>query len=870
MAMWRMRLAAGFLLVFCWGAARAEDRPLFERDVLPILTAHCWKCHGSEDLKAGLDLRTPPLVFSGSSKGPVVVKGFAAQSRLYQMVSSGAMPPAKELKLSKAEVETIGRWIDTGGESARSYGALAKTEIGEVTEADRQFWAFRKPIRPAIPRMTRKDGAKTPVDEFLLARLRENKLGFSPRANRETLMRRAYFDLIGLPPTLQEADAFLADRTPDAFERLVDRLLASPHFGERWGRHWLDAAGYADVYGIDSNPGDIRTGEGKWRYRDYVTRAFNSDKPYDRFLTEQIAGDELVDWRHAKRFTPEITEALEATGFLRTAADDTNNDAINTALIRYRVLHLTVQNFTSGVLGLTVACAQCHTHKYDPIPQVDYYRMLAIFTPAYNPQRWLQTKDRYLPDVSADDKAAIDGHNAELNRQIEPLRTRLAQIRKPYEERLVAKKLASVPEAFRDDLKAALDVPGSKRSPVEQYLVRKLGGLVRVNPAAAEELLNADERSEYQAVSRQIRELEAQSKSYGKIQALYDLSPPPVTFLNRRGKQDSPAAEVEPGFLTVLTEPGKPVTIAAQSTGPSSGRRLALARWLTEPDTAASGLVARVMVNRMWQHLFGEGIVDPPDNFGKMGGRPTHPELLDWLATEFVRGGWRIKPMIRLVMSSAAYQQDSRRESPQYAESVDPGDKLLWRMRLRRLESEIVRDSILAVSGKLDESIGGAPIKMQYANDGRVLVSENDLPSPTAQWRRSLYLFTRRSYNLNLLSVFDEPVMDANCPKRTQSAVVLQSLTMLNDQFVLEQARYFAQRVARLAGDSAENEIGTAVRVALGRSPKPKEVEWTLASMRNLVDDYRSEGLDANAAREKALAGICHTLLNTNEFLYVQ
>ena len=535
------------------------------------------------------------------------------------------------------------------------------------------------------------------------------------------------------------------------------------------------------------------------------------------------------------------------------------------------MLQLTIQNFTSGVLGLTVACAQCHTHKYDPIPQADYYRMMALFTPAYNPQRWQQTKDRYLPDVSAEDKALIDRQNADLNKQIEALRSRLAQIRKPYEEKLFEKKLALINEPLREDLKAALETPAAKRGPVEQYLARKLGALARVTPKEAEELLSDGERSQYMAVTREEQALEGQLQHYGKIQALYDVGPPPATFLNRRGNQDTPVAEVEPGFLTVLTEPGKAVTISgATSATPTSGRRLALARWLIEPDTPASGLVARVMVNRIWQHLFGEAIVDPPDNFGKLGGRPSHPELLDWLATGFVQGGWRIKPMIRLMMTSSVYQQASRRESPAYAESVDPGDRLLWRMRLRRLESEIIRDSILSVSGSLDESIGGAPLKMEYSSDGRVLISRKDLPSPSAEFRRSLYLFTRRSYNLNLLSVFDEPVMDANCPKRNQSAVVLQSLAMLNDKFILEQSRYFAQRVALSSRDAESREVDAAFRVALGRHPNAKEAEWTLASMRNLVDDYRSSGLDADAAREKALTGICHTLLNTNDFLYVQ
>lgn len=866
-----VRLLTLLLCVFA-GLLRplaAQDRPLFERDIAPILSAHCWKCHGMDDRKAGLDLRTPPLILKGSDKRPVIRQRSAAESVLYQKISTGGMPPQGEPKLRPEQIETIRKWIDAGAPFARTYDSLNNAEVGNVTESDRKFWAFRKPVRPPVPAIRRRSRVPAPIDAFVLAKLEEKKLTFAPEADAQTLIRRAYYDLTGLPPSPEEVDAFVADRGPSAFERLVDRLLASPHFGERWGRHWLDAAGYADVYGIDSNPGDIRTGEGKWRYRDYVVRAFNSDKPYNRFLTEQIAGDELVGWRGAKEYTPEIIEALEATGFLRTAADDTNNDALNTALIRYRVLNLTIQNLTSNVLGLTVACAQCHTHKYDPIPQRDYYRLLAIFTPSYNPQGWLQTKDRYLPDIAGPAKEETDRYNAQIDQQVKPLVEDSARLRKPYEQRMLDKKLNGLPEGLREDAKAAILTPVSQRTPIEQYLIRKLGGLARVTQDEAKKAMAAEDLARYDAIEAQVRALNKQKKSYGKVQALYDVGPAPPTHLLRRGTIETPAAEVEPGFLTVLTDPGKPVTISDSPSGPSSGRRLALTRWLVEPDTPASGLVARVMVNRIWQQVFGEGIVNPPDNFGKMGSPPTHPELLDWLATEFVRGGWRIKPMIRLMMNSSAYRQDSRRPDAEQAEAVDPGNHLLWRMRLRRLEAEAIRDSVLAASGKLDSKLGGEPVKMEYRGDGRVLISEKDLRAPTEKWRRSLYLFTRRSYNLNLLSVFDQPVMDANCARRNKSAVVLQSLAMLNDAFLLEQARYLAERTAQV-GEQPEARIRAAFRLAIGRPPKPKEAEWTLSSLRQFKDQYRGEGMNAADSERAAFQAVCHTLLNTNEFLYIR
>jgi hypothetical protein len=863
-----MRLVYVALLTVAPAIGSEPERPLFERDIVPVFTAHCWKCHGMENRKAGLDLRTPPLVMHGSDRGPVIVKGSAAQSLLFQKIESGAMPPGKVLKLTKDQVEVVRRWIDSGAEAARSYGALTKIEAGEVTDKDRDFWSFRKPVRPAMPDVRHKDRVATAIDNFVLAKLEEHHLGYAPPADRRTLIRRAYFDLTGLPPTPEEVAAFESDRSPQAWEQLIDRLLASPHFGEKWGRQWLDAAGYADVHGIDTNVSIIRAGEGKWRYRDYVVRAFNQDKPYDRFLTEQIAGDELVDWRHAKRFTPEMRELLEATGFLRTAADDTDNNELNIALIRYRVLQLTIQNLTSNVLGLTVACAQCHTHKYDPIPQRDYYRFMAIFLPAYNPQSWPQTKDRFLPDVSAAEKAEIDRHNAELDQQLKPHREAQAEILKPYEDKLLDKKLQSIPEGLRPDTKAALKTPAAKRSDIEKYLVRKLGTMLAVPREEVISALNAEDSARYRELEEKIRPIEAQRRSYGKIQALYDVGPPPPAYLLRRGNHETPAAGVEPGFLTVLTEPGEPLTIPdASAGGPTSGRRLALAHWLTEPDTPASGLAARVMVNRIWQELFGEGIVSPPDNFGRNGSAPTHPELLDWLATEFVRSGWHIKPMIRLMMTSSVYQQASRRPDALEVAKVDPGDRLLWRMRLRRLEAEEIRDAILSDSGKLDLKMGGQPVAMDYRPDGMVVAANKN---PSDQFRRSLYMFQRRSFNMTMLNVFDEPLMDTNCTRRNSSAVVLQSLALLNDAFMLQQSDLFAERVARESGPSAAQRVDRAFELAIGRAPSVKEREWSLATLHQVEDRYRTAARGPEEARRKALAAVCHTLLNTNEFLYLQ
>jgi len=313
--------------------------PQFERDVVPLLTQHCLKCHGLEGRMAGLDLRTPNLILRGGDNGPAVVKGSAEESLLFKRIANGSMPPGSEKKLTAEQVETIRRWIVAGAPAAGSYGPVTQAEAPAVTVKDRQFWSFRKPVRPKVPQVGQSNGVRTPIDSFVLAKLEEKKLGFSPEADRVALARRAYFDLLGMPPSPQEMAEFEADLSPQAWERLIDRLLASAHFGERWGRHWLDAAGYVDAQGLDHLITDDKTAEGKYLYRDYVLRSFNEDKPYDRFLAEQLAGDELVNWRSAQRFTEEIKSALIATGFLRTAADDTDIPEVNTADIRYTVLH---------------------------------------------------------------------------------------------------------------------------------------------------------------------------------------------------------------------------------------------------------------------------------------------------------------------------------------------------------------------------------------------------------------------------------------------------------------------------------------------------------------------------------------------------
>jgi hypothetical protein len=714
------------------------------------------------------------------------------------------------------------------------------------------------------------------VDAFLLGRLEAKGLTYSPEADPVTLLRRAYLDLWGLPPTPEAVDAFLADRHPDRFERQVDRLLASPHFGERWARHWLDVVGYADTVGFDIDAMLIIQSEGKWRYRDYVIAAFNRDMPFDQFVREQIAGDEMVDWRRARTFTRAMRDKLVATGFLRNARDESHEPESNIPLIYFGVLHNTLDIAGNSLLGLKLNCARCHDHKFDPISQKEYYQLMAFLTPAYNPRDWRAVypwkagvKDRTLPDVSPAEQAEMEQHNREIDRQSAACQRRLAELRRPHEARLREAKFAALPEPIRADTRAAIQTPPGKRNEIQKYLAGKFEKSLLVSAAEVAAALSPKERATVASLEKQLTALSGQRRSWGKIQALFDVGPPPPTHLLRRGDHNSPRAEVQPGFIKVLTDGDRPVAIPAPAPPGSSGRRLALAQWLTQPKSRAAGLLARVLVNRLWQHLFGEGLVPTPENFGLSGTPPTHPELLEWLASEFAEQGWRIKPMIRLMMTSTAYRQASRVAKNPPAEKTDPANQLLWKMRLRRLEAEAIRDGMLSASGQLNTAVEGAPVPIKSRLDGMVVIDARALPTPSARNRRSIYLVSRRAYNLSLLSAFDQPLVAVNCASRDVSALALQSLTMMNDAFVVEQAGHLARRVMRAAGVK-DSYVQLAFRYVLARTPTAVEEEVGARLLRDQASLFAAAKMSARDAEERALAQLCHVLFNTSEFLYVE
>jgi len=852
----------------------------FEKEIQPILTQRCVACHGEDDPDAELDLSSLESLVHGSQSGPVIVEGFSDKSILIRKVSSHAMPPPdSDDPLTAAEIQVITRWIDKGrfvdfvDVKPRPNQSADSTETSTITDEDRQFWAFQKPMAVPLPEVKAKQRVRTPIDQFILAKLESRGLTFSPDASKLTLLRRACFDLTGLPPTPAQMRGFLDDDRPDAYEHLIDRLLASPHYGERWGRHWLDVVGYVDTAGKDFNPTKATLSDGYWRYRDYVVNATNEDTPWDRFLIEQIAGDELVDWRNAEKYTPKILELLTATGYLRNVLDATNEDISNLPFDRYEALFMLMERVSSSTLGMTLACARCHDHKFDPIPQADYYRFLSLFTSAYNPTDWLPPKKRHLYHVSKTEQAEIERKKKEANASLSTLQKQLKELRAPYRDRLRMEKLNQIPEAVRAEVEAALATAAKKRDKNQKELASKYEKTVSVTDAQVDAAFNEADRMAYDKLQQRIREGQAvlDSLRIEKIQALWDVGEAPTIRLLHRGDVDFAGPKVSPGFLTVLSESGKSTAVpSTTAVGKTTGLRLAFAEWLTSPDHP---LTARVIVNRLWQHHFGRGIVDTPGNFGVSGSRPTHPELLDWLAVEFMRHGWSAKRFHKIMMTSTAYRQMSKRGAAEEQESkiagkptpaaIDRDNRLLWRMNLRRLDAEALRDSVIAVSGQGDYTLGGPPVLLDAASSG--------LQTVAADKRRSIYLVARRTNPLTFLRVFDFPIIDVNCTRRSESATPLQSLTMINSEFLTDSAGHLAHRIEETVGSDAplDKKIEKAYWFALSRKASHSEVEATEEHLQHLKQLYEASGAEPVDVPKKSFAHFVHMLLCSNEFLYI-
>ncbi|MFN7934741.1 MAG: PSD1 and planctomycete cytochrome C domain-containing protein [Bryobacteraceae bacterium] len=808
--------AANMLMALCALPLWAAAPPQFEKDVLPLLTAKCAKCHTGVEAQGSLDIRTRASLVKGGKSGPAFLSGEPDRSLLIARVRTAQMPPGGP-KLEDAEIDLLRRWIEVGAPAANPDAVPSSAHI---SEADRQHWAFQPPRRPSVPTVRTRARVANPIDAFLLAALEKKGLAMNPEASRPALLRRLSFDLTGLPPAPEFLERFLQDRRPDAYERAVDELLNSPRYGERWARQWLDIAGYADSEGVlDADV--IRPNA--WRYRDYVIRAFNDDKPYDRFVQEQIAGDELGEfWKHDP-LPPDVADKLAATGFLRTAVDATREDFLpkDFAEYQWRTLFDTEQILVSAFLGMTIQCARCHDHKYEPITQRDYYGVQAVLAGAIRPTGpVLPTYKRIVVDASKAEQARAEENN------------------KPLEA--VAKALRDLQNARRQQYRAR----HPKRDQATEEELRKEFAEYAAKAAATE---------------AELKETNAKIVNLPTIRALNDIdAAPPPTYVLRRGDPLNPGETVEPAPPEILSRAPKPFLLPAiAKDAKTTGRRRAFAEWLTQPEHP---LTARVMVNRIWAGHFGTGIVASPENFGKSGTPPTHPQLLDWLATEFVREQWSLKKLHKLIVMSSAYRQSAAVRADGL--SADPENRLLWRMSPRRLEAESVRDAILTAAGRLDEKMFGEPVRTVTKPSGEV-VPEKELEEPG---RRTVYQLVRRSSPQSLLNAFDAPVMEINCARRVSTTSAVQALALMNGQFVTTQSEHFAQRLLRQPGEDAQK-VREAFRIALSRDPSPTETDQLLTFVRKQETFYKDQ--PEAARRLRIYSDLCQALLGTNEFVYL-
>ena len=847
-------------------AERESSALVTENDVLPIFQVRCLVCHGKREQRGGLDLRTRASRWKGGKSGPALVLGKPEESLLIQRIQSGAMPPVKMQfdyavrPPSSAELGKLKQWIADGAPAAPP----ATREAPKITAEDRNFWAFQPPKRHPQPEVQREDLVRNQIDAFLLRKLDSQNLTFAPEADRLVLLRRAYLDLIGMQPTPAEARAYMADTRPDAYGRLIDRLLESPHYGERWGRHWLDLVGYADTQGFgDSN--EPRTFA--WRYRDYVIRSLNNDKPYDLFLTEQLAGDELYDYKKAEPVTQEVVDRLAATGFLRTTPDPTSGVGRRFIHDRLNVISDEIEVLTSSVMGLTIGCARCHDHKYDPIPQRDYYRFSAILQTAFDLHDWLTPSQREVPLAPAEEMMAYSAHNEPLEAEIETLESSLEEQAEPHRKKLLEERLEELPEGLRADLRSVAETPAGRRTELQKYLAENFKATLDVSIGQIMAKAPAFKRA-VEPVQKEIRELKGKLMPKPIVHVLMDAGGEPSgAFVYRRGDPMLPAEPVEPGVPTVFDGTIEPYEITPPLSGvESSGRRLALAKWLTQPDHP---LTARVWVNQVWMRHFGRGIVESTGNFGRSGVPPSHPELLDWLATEIVRQGWSTKTMHRLMMTSTAYRQSSSRHSD--VSRVDPENTLLSHFPLRRMDAETLYDSVLRVTGRLDDDIFGPPVEIEIKPDREVIAK-----GKKDGYRRALYVTQSRQTPLSMLAAFDFPQMTPNCTQRQHSTVATQALELMNSEASWSHAKYMAGRVVDVAGDEPRKQVEEIYWRALSRPPTEDEMTDALETVQVLARQWSAEvekehtaTPTAWTARWLSLATLCHAVLNSAAFSYI-
>jgi len=823
--------------------AADEAQRHFSEKVWPLLDSRCVSCHGPDKVKGGLRLDSREAALkAGESGQAAVVPHKPADSLLLHAVMHSKkdleMPPKD--RLSSNDVAVLERWIREGAPWPKAQtlatGATSVKpgeRIGDAWSDQRNpivrifggqrldLWSLKPVKRVEPPAVKNKRWVRTPIDRFVLARLESSGIAPALEADKRVLTRRLYFDFIGMPPTPEQMERFLADKRADAYERLVDELLASPSYGEHWARGWLDVIRYSDSNGFDWDEFRPKA----WRFRDYVIRSFNSDKLFDQFIREQLAGDELVEGppkTHAEQ------DALIATTYLRLGPQDNSAGAFNEQdRARAEWMADLTETTGSAFLGLTMSCCRCHDHKYDPISQADHFRLRAFFEPV-----------KYADDVALDlapEQEATRAHNKSIDEQTKPLANQLDDIFAGVKDRLREERIAKlVPEE-----KLLLDTPKEQRTNDLKAKIEAVEKKVDPSDKEVKAALKEGEKSQHEKLEKEIAALKKQKREFTLgLLAADNPEKVPVTKILFQGDHKAPREPVEPGFISALDP--NPAIVGPVANKKSTGRRLTLAEWIVSPQNP---LTARVMVNRIWQGYFGEGLVATPNDFGLAGARPENPELLDWLAGEFVRGGWSMKRMHRLVVTSATYRQAAR----------EP----------RRLSAEQLRDSLLAVSGLLTNKAGGSPVwpdlppEILQANpaflDDNAEKTKGWYPSSKAEQNvRSIYLVQKRTVRVPFMETFDLPENSASCARRNESTVAPQALSLLNSPLAVEAARSFSNRVRAEAGDDLNRQIERAFELALQRRPAKSELDACL-----------------RMAQQRSLAEVCRALLNLNEFIYL-
>ncbi|MSR31119.1 MAG: DUF1549 domain-containing protein [Gemmataceae bacterium] len=833
------------LPLFAMALAHGNEPLLsFEKDIRPIFKAYCFDCHGAhEKPKSGLDLRQKRFAVRGGKTGAGLQEKDPDKSHLLQRMKSGEMPPVGK-KVSADQIALVEQWILQGATTLRPEPDSLAPGIG-ITEDERNYWFFKPLIEPAAPLVKAQMKVRNPIDAFILAGLEKKNLGLNPEAPRRTLIRRAYFDLTGLPPTLEQVEQFEKDASPRAYENLIDTLLASPAYGERWARHWLDAAGYADTEGDAAND---TARPYLYKYRDYLVRSLNQDKPWDRCIIEQLAGDELAPkpWDELPAAEKEL---LAATGFLRCGPDFTASGGGREEA--EQTFTETLKITSSALLGLSVGCAQCHDHRYDPVSQEDYFRFRAIFEPAFNPAQWRRPGERQAALLTKPEREK----SAQIEKEAQELAKKHQESTAAAIKTIFAKELEKVPDEMREPTKKAFDTAADKRTGEQKTLVEK-------NPK-----LNISPGLIYQydtKVDEELKKMQAgvDAKRAGKPKEDFfavtnePSSPAPATRLHHRGDFNQPKQTVAAGDLAIATVHQASLwNCPEEKKGESSGRRLAFAKHLTSGNHAQFN---RVMANRFWLHHFGQGLVDTPGEFGKLGVLPAHPELLDWLACQLPKNQWRLKVFHQLIMTSAVYRQSSAHRPAH--DAVDNSNHLYGRYPLRRLEAEALRDSMLKVNQRLDLTLFGPAIALKEDASGV-------MHYPADQPRRTLYMQVRRHKPSSFLQTFDGPGLAPNCDKRVPSAGTPQALALMNGEFIRQEAGNLAALLATRAVDEKPR-LTLAWQLVYQRTPTASEIKL----VENFLQEAKATYLATKAKDPAQLAwtDLCQQLFASNEFLYLE